>query len=196
MRREVFVVLLHSPIVNRHGEEVTTAVTNLDIHDIARSCKTYGIKRYFIVNPEAEQEKLVGSILGHWNEEVAAVYHPSRAQALGNVRFLRTFEEAFNEASFLSQGQRPYVVMPDAKPLPESWSYQQLRERMEAGVLSEDDNGSQPVVIVFGTGWGVSPKFYGQVDRFLAPLKGGGTYNHLSVRAAAAIILDRLFSVI
>src|SRR5579883_653070 len=92
-----YVVLLHSPMVNRHGAEVTTAVTNLDIHDIARSCKTYGITRYFIVNPEEEQERLVGRILGHWKEEISKIYHPSRAQALDLVRFARTFEEAYNE---------------------------------------------------------------------------------------------------
>ena len=54
--RHVSLVLLHSPMVDRHGNEVTTAVTNLDIHDIARSCRTYEVQQYFIVNPEVEQE--------------------------------------------------------------------------------------------------------------------------------------------
>ncbi|MBI3543818.1 MAG: RNA methyltransferase, partial [Deltaproteobacteria bacterium] len=97
--RLVYVVLLHSPMVDRTGKQVTTAVTNLDLHDIARSCRTYGITRYFVVNPEVEQERLVKTILGHWREEVSKVHHPSRAAALETVRFMRTFEEAFNEAS-------------------------------------------------------------------------------------------------
>jgi hypothetical protein len=198
VKRLVFVALLHYPLVNRNGAEVTTAVTNLDIHDIARSCKTYGVTKYFIVNPEEEQERLVKSILQHWEDEVAAIYHPSRAQALGIVEFVRTFEEAYNEAS--RNGKlHPFVVMPDArdlreaKDLEEAWSYEDLRQRLESGKLSEKDDGSQPLIIVFGTGWGVAPAFYKHVYRPLKPLKGTSKYNHLSVRAAAAIILDKLF---
>src|SRR4051812_40972983 len=113
-------------MVNRHGEEVTTAVTNLDIHDIARSCKTYGINRYFIVNPEDEQARLVGQILGHWKTELSQLYHPSRADALETVTFLRTFEEAYNEAQRLAGGAKPFVTMPDARRLENAHTYQEL----------------------------------------------------------------------
>ena len=193
--RSIYVVLLHSPMVDRNGNEVTTAVTNLDIHDIARSCKTYGITKYFIVNPEPEQEKLVKIILDHWKEHVSQVHHPSRAAALDIVRFLRTFEEAFNEAA-IEAGARPFVVMPDARDLTEfgpSWSYEELRSRWAGGEIN------RPLMIVFGTGWGISPTFFGQVDQLLKPLRRSGLqgaergYNHLSVRAAAAIVLDRVF---
>jgi hypothetical protein len=119
---------------DRNGKEVTTAVTNLDIHDIARTCRTYGICRYFIVNPEAEQERIVKSILGHWHEAVSKVYHPARAKALSIVHYTRTFEEVCNEISLLC-GKSPFVVMPDARDLShefeESWTYQALRERLE-----------------------------------------------------------------
>jgi hypothetical protein len=218
--RSIFVVLLHSPMLDRSGREVTTAVTNLDIHDIARSCKTYGVKRYYIVNPEAEQERLVGSILGHWREELSKLYHPSRAQALALVRFARSFEEAFNQAT-LEEDQAvndqsgpqkgPYVLMPDARDLEarfpdarfrepdgaKAWSYEELRSHMEAGRIPGDrSDWLRPVMIVFGTGWGMSPTFFGQVDRVLAPLRAKREevrkYNHLSVRAAAAIVLDRV----
>lgn len=204
MKRKTFVALLHAPIVNRHGKEVVTAVTNLDIHDIARSCKTYGIARYFIVNPEEEQERLVRAIVGHWHGEVSKVHHPSRAQALELVQYARTFREAFNEAGRVArlenpQALNPFVVMPDAKPLENAWSYPELRRHCEEGRLSESDDGTQPLMIVFGTGWGISPAFYPEVHRFLKPLRVSSLfsdathYNHLSVRAAAAIVLDRIF---
>ncbi|MBI3557984.1 MAG: RNA methyltransferase [Deltaproteobacteria bacterium] len=193
----VYVVLLHSPMVDRNGKEVTTAVTNLDIHDIARSCRTYGITKYFIVNPEPQQEKLVKIILDHWKEQVSQVHHPSRAAALDIVCFMRTFEEAFNEVS-AEAGTRPFVVMPDARDLTEfgpSWSYEELRSRWAEGRGEIE----RPLMIVFGTGWGISPTFFGQVDQLLKPLRKSGLpgtergYNHLSVRAAAAIVLDRVF---
>ena len=185
----VYVVLLHSPMVDRNGKGITTAVTNLDIHDIARSCRTYGVRRYFIVNPEEEQERLVRTILGHWKEEVSKVQHPSRAEALDLVCYLRTFEEAFNEVSVENGGKRPFVAMPDAKDLENSWSCEELRGTIEAGQFE-----NRPLMIVFGTGWGIAPSFYGQVDRPLRPLRKWDDrgYNHLSVRAAAAIVLDRV----
>lgn len=200
-----YVVLLHSPMVDRSGREVTTAVTNLDIHDIARSCRTFGIKRYYIVNPEPEQKKLVQTILGHWKTEVSQVYHPLRAQALEGVAFKETFEEAFNDVSVECQGQRPFVTMPDARELAQltdqekiaaPWGYQELRAK-----LAQNDLPG-PLMIVFGTGWGIAPGFFKHVDRTLAPIRAQGDgqgispsnrYNHLSVRSAVAIVLDRLF---
>ena len=202
----VFVVLLHSPMKNRVGQEVTTAVTNLDIHDIARSCKTFGVRQYFIVNPEEEQETMVQGILSHWHSEVSQIYHPARAAALETVCYLRTFEEAYNEATRLAHGARPFVVMPDAKRLPDALSYDELRRRwMNSNLtaehepkkshMSEGFPEKRSLMIVFGTGWGIAPRFYDRVDAPLEPIRGPLQYNHLSVRAAAAIVLDRLFRV-
>lgn len=199
-KRSVFVVLLHDPMVDRNGKEVVTAVTNLDIHDIARSSKTYGIDKYFIVNPEDEQEKLVNNIVGHWKENTYREYHPKRAQALDLVQFCRTFTEALNEAKRISgpSKAKPFVVMPDARPLGNSISYAQLRQKMESGRLSDQDDGNQSLIIVFGTGWGIAPRFFENVDQILDPIRSqrGAAYNHLSVRAAAAIVLDRLFGIV
>ena len=46
--------------------------------------------------------------------------------------------------------------------------------------------------MVFGTGWGLAPEVMARADLRLAPVLGPTDYNHLSVRAAAAVILDRL----
>jgi hypothetical protein len=201
-------------MVDRNGKEVTTAVTNLDIHDIARSCKTFGVQKYFVVNPEEEQRRIVSAILNHWNGELSLSYHPARAKALERVQFAATFEEAYNDAAFES-GAQPFVVMPDARDLkayfgenpsaPESsperpWTYAELRERLSSGLPGDSPAESRvlrPLMIVFGTGWGIAPSFFGKVDRALVPIRAdreeNRKYNHLSVRAAAAIVLDRVF---
>ncbi|PID40198.1 MAG: hypothetical protein CR984_04510 [Proteobacteria bacterium] len=54
---------------------------------------------------------------------------------------------------------------------------------------------SPPLVLAFGTAWGLADEFMAAADHVLEPLVGKGTYNHLSVRSAVAIILDRLVSV-
>jgi hypothetical protein len=49
------------------------------------------------------------------------------------------------------------------------------------------------VLILFGTGWGLAPSVVQGADAVLEPIRPQqGSYNHLSVRAACAIALDRL----
>jgi hypothetical protein len=176
---------------DRTGATVATAVTNLDIHDISRSCRTYGVKRYFIVTPVAEQHRVVGRILTHWQREESQKWHPDRFEALNRVQLVEDFE-AVKAEIFSRHGEYPEVVLTDASPLPNAVSYADYRRELE------NPERKKPVVIVFGTGWGISDVFYPEVHRILAPVYGlkndpDGEYNHLSVRAAAAIILDRLF---
>jgi hypothetical protein len=53
-----------------------------------------------------------------------------------------------------------------------------------------EDRGT-PFLILFGTGWGLTQEVKDSSDYVLVPIEGKG-YNHLSVRSAVAIILDRL----
>ena len=76
--------------------------------------------------------------------------------------------------------------MPDADV-----TWQGLRRQ-----LRQDD---RPVLIVFGTGWGLAPEVLAEADLRLAAIvrdpevgPPDDGYNHLSVRSAAAIALDRL----
>ena len=50
----------------------------------------------------------------------------------------------------------------------------------------------EPYALVLGTAWGLSEDFLNQADFLLEPVCGSTDYNHLSVRSAAAIMLDRL----
>lgn len=186
MSAPVYVALLHFPIKNRNGQLVTTAVTNMDIHDISRSARTFGIAGYFIVTPIEVQHQLVGRILSHWRGESSRKYHPDRFEAVSLVRLVHNFDEV-KTAIKVKHGEEPEVVLTDAAPLPNAVSYVDYRQELTS--LSR----TKPAVIVFGTGWGVSEVFYPEVHRILAPVCGPESYNHLSVRAAVAIILDRLF---
>jgi hypothetical protein len=60
-----------------------------------------------------------------------------------------------------------------------------MRETLEEG---------GPHVLLFGTGWGLTREFLASCDYMLKPIEGLGGYNHLPVRSAVAIILDRLLS--
>lgn len=191
MNAPVYVALLHYPMRNRAGEQVATAVTNLDIHDISRSCRTYGVKRYFIVTPVTEQHRVVGRILTHWSSEKSREWHPDRFEALARVKLVQDFEAVKAEITS-THGEPPEVVLTEARPMPNTVAYADYRRELES------PERTKPVLIVFGTGWGYSDVFFPEVHRILAPVHGpkddpDGRYNHLSVRAAAAIVLDRLF---
>lgn len=173
---------------------MTTAVTNMDIHDIARSARTFGAHGYFIVTPIEDQHEIVGRILSHWRTDESRQWHPDRFEAVSKVRLMRDFDEV--KAAIRAEhesGEDPEVILTDAARLPrlQTSSYADYRRELESG-----ERGSKPVCIVFGTGWGVSDVFFPEVHRVLAPVygsEGEGGYNHLSVRSAVAIILDRLF---
>lgn len=175
---------------DRLGETIATAVTNLDLHDISRTCRTYGVKRYFIVTPVLEQHRVIGRLIDHWQQDRQREWHPDRFEALARVKLVEDFE-AVKAEIFSKHGEYPEVVLTDASPLPKAVSYADYRRELESPTRKK------PALIVFGTGWGISEVFHPEVHRILAPVYGlkddpDGEYNHLSVRAAAAIILDRL----
>lgn len=184
-------VLLHHPVTNRLGNLTTTAVTNMDIHDLSRTCRTYEVDHFFLVSPLEGQEGVVDRILSYWGSETAKEWHPDRAEALSRTRFLTDFDLVRKELGEHYPGLRLEVVMPDARPLGGQVGYAETR-------LAWSGEPPGVKVIVLGTGWGVAPEFHSQVDRFLGPIYGPlgqEGYNHLSVRAAGAVILDRLFGV-
>ena len=51
------IALIHHPVLDKNRDIVATAVTNLDIHDIARSARTYGVGRYYVVTPIEEVDE-------------------------------------------------------------------------------------------------------------------------------------------
>ena len=57
----VSVALLHYPVYDKNRQVVATAVTNLDLHDIARAAKTFGLFRYYVVTPVPEQRDYGGA---------------------------------------------------------------------------------------------------------------------------------------
>jgi hypothetical protein len=182
----IYLGLVHHPIRNKRGEEVTTSVTNLDIHDIARSCETYGIKSYFIVTPLEAQHQLVNKILGHWKEDRASVYNPDRQQALDRVVLSPSIEEAIAKIEEV-EGKKPLLAVTGAN----FTEYQGDTEELKKKACVD----STPVFLLFGTGWGLHEKVTDQADFKLVPLRSNTEYNHLSVRSAVAIYLDRLFGI-
>lgn len=167
---------------DKNGETIASAVTNLDLHDIARACRTYGVKRYYVITPLQDQVTLVSRIVEHWTNGVGGVYNPKRREALERIRIKAdlpaTLADIEKEETLL-----PKTVVTSARPCENSVPYSRFRE-----MLTE----SKPFLLSFGTAWGLTEDFMAAADYRLEPLEGVGSYNHLSVRSAVSITLDRL----
>ena len=179
----VAVALVHYPCVDRHGELYTTSITNLDVHDIARTSRTYGIAAFYVVTPISAQQEMGRAIAAYWEEGKGRERNPSRREAMALVRIVASVEEGLAaEAAIV--GSPPVVIATSAKAGKKaSLSHPEMRLRLD---------NMESAVVLFGTGHGLAPSLVEGADHLLEPLPGHDGYNHLSVRSAAAIIIDRL----
>ena len=181
----VYCALVHHPVFDRQGNEVTTSVTNLDVHDIARSARTYGLRGYFVVSPIEAQHPVVQRIVDHWCSGAGKHRFPERGEAIALVQVCLSIDDAI-AAIEAREGATPRLVVTSAKAGADRSSYAEEAERLRAG--------SRPTLLLFGTGHGLSDRVLQRADAFLEPIVGPTNFNHLSVRAAVAITLDRLFA--
>ena len=179
----LYLSLVHHPIRNKQGTIITTAVTNLDVHDIARTSKTYGIEKYFIVTPLESQIMLTERILDYWKNVTGARLVPSRQEALDLVEVAVSIEQVIDRITEQT-GKSPKLVATSASNDGKRTSYKEFQD-----ILSESKD---PFLFLFGTGYGLIPEILDNSDYILDPINGVNGFNHLSVRSAVAIILDRL----
>lgn len=182
-KSKVYIALLHYPMYNKRMDVITTSVTNLDLHDIARAARTYNVEGFFLVHPSASQHKLVEQVLAYWRQGFGAHYNPDRRQAFELLHLVDDLETALRRING-ETGQNVITVATDARLYPNSISYRRLKSMMF------DDE--KTFLLLFGTGWGMAQEQMDKCDYILTPINGAGDYNHLSVRSAVSIILDRL----
>ncbi len=188
MSNRIYIGLLHYPVYNKTGEVAASSITNHDLHDLARLCVTYGLNGYFVVTPLELQRKLGERLIAHWVTGPGADYNWTRKEAFKLARMASDLAEV--KARIEDECGKPArLVGTSAKKMEKQVSFGEMRKR-----LAKETEGVW--LIIFGTGWGLERGFMErEFDYLLEPIRGSGDYNHLSVRSAAAIILDRLFSV-
>jgi tRNA (guanine37-N1)-methyltransferase len=181
----VFVALLHHPVYDKNGQVVTTAVTNMDIHDIARSARTYGVRLFYVVTPVKALQKLALKILEHWEEGYGSQYNTTRKEALALARIRDSLDDVIIDIE-RECGEKPITVVTSAKTGGNRTSFAELRDMLI--------RNPHPKLILLGTGWGLADEVFSRADYILEAIQGPTDYNHLSVRSATAIILDRLLA--
>ena len=184
MSAPIYLALIHYPVVNKNGLITGSALTNMDLHDIARAGRTFGVTAYYVVTPYEDQQTLAAQIMDHWTHGHGGTVNPARKSALQRVRVAQSFEAVCNDIEH-EQGRKVVKVATSANSRSATRS---------CNALGQELKGNTPHVIVFGTAWGLAPEVIDQCDHILEPIRGSGSYNHLSVRSAASIYLDRLIN--
>ena len=179
----LYVGLVHFPVINRNRQRIASAITTLDLHDIARLARTYDIKRFFVITPLEDQRRLAERVRWHWTEGHGARYNRDRKAAIELVKTVPSLGKALNSVEE-AEGETPLCIATDASRQEDrSISYGEARGIIEQGRV---------VVLIFGTAWGLDRSVIDRADRVLDTIAGRTAYNPLSVRSAVAIILDRL----
>lgn len=177
------VALLHDGMVDKTGKTVTTSVTLIDVHDISRSCRSYGVDSFFVTHSSQSMRALVRTVKKHWDGDFGSTYNPNRQDALGVLSIAQDLDEVLLQIE-RTTGRLPKIIATSARDGDDRISYADMRNTISTTTES--------YLLIFGTGWGMGPALMGLADYTLKPIYGPSNYNHLSVRAACAIILDRL----
>jgi hypothetical protein len=174
--------IIHYPVIDKKGQVVSTSLNNLEIHDVARSCMTFGVDLCYIVTPLDRQRLIAEQLIDHWRSGFGREYNPDRAVALEKIRIATSLDDVKEQL----HGSDPVVMIgTSSRKRENSISYGELSQEIKSD--------SRSYLVLFGTGWGLTPEMVASCDRTLMPIGGPGEYNHLSLRVAIGIILDRLF---
>jgi hypothetical protein len=185
--RLLSIALVHHPVKDARGETVTSTLTTMDVHDCARSARTFGCEAFYIVHPIPAQQALAHRIVEHWTHGSSAKRIPDRKEALATVRVVASIEEARAASARGSEAAEVWVTAARSLSHARTMDWAVARSALHAD--------GPPVLLLFGTSWGLSDDVVASASVLLEPIRGAGPWNHLSVRAACAIALDRLVAV-
>jgi hypothetical protein len=179
----VYVALIHHPVYNKNRRIVRTCLTPLDLHDISRACRTYGVRAFYFVNPMRSQRELGRMICDHWSTGWGAGYNPNRKEAISLIRIEHDLDGTRRDIE-RDWGMPPRTVATSARMKSANLDYPDMKARLR--------EGKEAFLLLFGTGWGLLEEDMEAADYRLSPIRGTGEFNHLSVRSAVSIILDRI----
>ena len=179
-----YVALMHADVlIGPERQPGVTSVTSIDVHDIARSSTTYGVEQFFVVTPLKDQQRIVGTLLDFWQKGIGVEYNRGRHEAVDRVRLKNSLTDVIG-AIEAQEGKKPVVVTTSAG----THGHANLISYTDQHLVWAHDS---PVLLIFGTGKGLAQSVIQQSDYLLFPIHGFSNFNHLSVRSAVAIVLDR-----
>ncbi len=180
---KLYLSLVHYPVINRSGEKICSAITNLDIHDIARTCTTYGTDAFFVATPSPEQRALAKKVVQHWITGVGAQFNPDRKRAFEQIRVADSIGDVISAIGV--PREKMAVLATSARETAGCIDWKKLEKMVY-------NSKFECILLLFGTASGLHEECLTECDGIICPVYGPTDYNHLSVRSAVAITLDRI----
>ncbi len=182
-RPDFGLAVVHHPVYDKNRREIVASITNLDIHDLSRLVKTYGGRFVAMVTPIRAQQEMIMRIVDHWRTGFGSRYNPTRFEALEMVRVASDLGELVEEEGL---GDEVVTIATSARrgDTPAMLQWNEVRNIVWGG--------KRFPLFLLGTGWGIAEGLLEGCHYRLPPIEGVGSYNHLSVRCAASIIVDRV----
>jgi len=177
-------ILRHDEVLGRGQSRLHASVTQVDLHDFSRLACTYGLGGFHCVSAMESQHRICQDIAEYWQNGSGRSYNPDRHQALALLQLHRSQQECL-AAIEASQGAPALLVGTSAQETAASCDLEELLQNLPP---------ERPLALQFGTSWGLSPEQLQACHAVLRPIQAHAPYNHLSVRCAAAILVDRLFA--
>ncbi|MBF0230932.1 MAG: RNA methyltransferase [Desulfamplus sp.] len=182
----LYVALIHYPVSNKIGSTIASALTTIDMHDIARASMTFGVRGFYVITPLMDQQVLAHEVIQHWTDGIGGELNPFRKKALELIRVVSTFEDAVMEIE--AERNEPVITVATSAIQHNSLN----KDIITTQALSKKFTSNESYLIAFGTAWGMTHDFIQNCEFILEPVYGRTGYNHLSVRSAVSIILDRI----
>lgn len=114
--------------------------------------------------------------MDHWLEGYGGKYNPIRKKAFEVITLVKDLED-------IKRLTGAYMIGTSATRMDGCISWEQART-----IASTRD-----ACLVFGTGWGLAPRLLKSLDAVIEPISSAGNdFNHLSVRSAVSITIDRI----
>jgi hypothetical protein len=184
LENNLYVALIHFPVMNKKDEPIGSSLTTIDLHDIARASITFGVKGFYVVTPYEDQALLANQVIEHWTKGVGGKLNPFRKSALELIHVAKTLDDVVKQIEEKAKKQ-VVTIATSAKKAVDSITTEEFRQKL-------DNKASH--VLIFGTAWGLADELINTCDFILDPIYGNTEYNHLSVRSAASIYLDRIIN--
>lgn len=166
-------------MLNRLGEVISSTVDSFDFFDASRLALTYGVDRMYIVHPEPAQQALVSRLIAHGQAQGRQDAQRGHFEHSVGVHDLQA---AIDDVQARCQC-RPKVVATTARSGP---------PKVGLGSLRDSLSPQRPQLWLIGKAWGMTQAVIDGADCVAASIDTGTGYNHLSVRSALAIYIDRM----
>jgi len=129
---KLYMALLYYPAYNKNKEIIATSIVIHDLHDLSRAARTYGVKRFYVVQPMEEQQKVVERILRFW-ESVGYEYNPNRLEAISVLAVKDSLEDVIKEIEGVEK-ERPYIIGTSAKRRSNEISFLKTANKIKKGL--------------------------------------------------------------